>query len=562
MDQINKKWWKEGVLYQIYPRSFKDGNGDGVGDLKGILEKLDYLQDLGVTMIWLSPIYRSPNDDNGYDISDYEAIMEEFGTMKDFDLLLVGTHVREMKLIMDLVVNHTSDQHRWFQEALKSKDSPYRDYYIWKSPIDGGPPNNWKSYFGGSAWEYEKSSGEYYLHLFSKKQPDLNWENEKLRQDIYKMMRFWLDKGVDGFRMDVIPLISKQPEFPSYNLEEIPGGLSGAYSFGPRMHEYLQEMNKEVLSKYDMVSVGEGVGVVSENALSIVGEDRNELNMVFHFDHMHMGRDDQDKFVTVEWELPEFKKIFREWDQALGNSGWGAIYLGNHDSPRMISKYGHSEGFKLASAKLLATLLFTMRGTPCIYNGDEIGMTNLKFSDINSYKDIESLNYYQEKIEEGEEPQELLERLYHQSRDNARTPMQWSPFKHGGFSDAAETWIKVNPNFSRINVEQSQKDQRSILQYYKKLIELRKTLPTLVYGGYEDIYPQDKEIHAFIRHDDDYKLLVVLNFADRILRFHLPGPIKEYPWKPIMRNYFEPLIQPSLGEWVLKPYEAGIYVLD
>ncbi|MBQ1793866.1 MAG: alpha-glucosidase, partial [Peptostreptococcaceae bacterium] len=489
---MKKTWWKESVVYQIYPRSFMDSDNDGIGDIKGITSKLDYLKNLGIDVIWLSPVFKSPNDDNGYDISDYEDIMDEFGTMSDFDELLSEAHNRGIKIIMDLVVNHSSDEHKWFVEARKSKDNPYRDYYIWRDGKDGSTPNNWDSIFSGSAWEYDEETNQYFLHLFSKKQPDLNWENENLRQAVYSMMKFWLDKGIDGFRMDVCNLFSKAEGLPDIGEE----GPEGIYMNGPKIHDYLHEMNKEVLSKYDIMTVGETPGVSPKHARDYVGEDRDELNMVFHFELMDLPNA-SDKFYKKPYKLTDIKNIFMKWYDGLENIGWNSLFMNNHDQPRMVSRFGNDSKYRIESAKMLATLIHTFKGTPYIYQGEEIGMTNIYFDDIKKYRDIETINYYNEKIK-NEDEKSLIERIKITSRDNARTPMQWDNNLNGGFSKATP-WIDVNPNYKQINVKESLEDSNSIFNYYKELIKLRHNNDTIVYGDVKLIYPENESIFAYTR---------------------------------------------------------------
>ena len=416
-------WWKENVIYQIYPRSFNDVNGDGIGDLKGIIEKLDYLQDLGVDIIWLCPIYQSPNDDNGYDISDYRTIHPEFGSISDLEELISGIHNRGMKLIMDIVVNHTSDEHEFFKASKSSIDNPYRDYYIWKKPeANGGPPNNWMSFFGGSAWEYDETSEEYYLHLFSKKQPDLNWENPQVRSEIYDTLNFWLEKGIDGFRMDVIPLISKRNDFPDTSQISFPKVIEEVYSNGPKVHDYIKEMVASSIANYDVMTVGEGPGISKEVALDYVGKNRGELNMIFHLDHMYLGQGMEGKYTPVPYNLQDVKRIFNEWNEAIGSEGWISIFLDNHDFPRMISRFGNDDEYRIECAKLFCMLILTLRGTACIYQGSEIGMTNVAFESMNCYRDVETLNFYKEQKKLGMSDDEFLNMAHKYSRDNARTP--------------------------------------------------------------------------------------------------------------------------------------------
>ena len=547
---MKKTWWKESVVYQIYPRSFMDSNNDGIGDIKGITSKLDYLKNLGIDVIWLSPVFKSPNDDNGYDISDYEDIMDEFGTMSDFDELLSEAHNRGIKIIMDLVVNHSSDEHKWFVEARKSKDNPYRDYYIWRDGKDGSTPNNWDSIFSGSAWEYDEETNQYFLHLFSKKQPDLNWENENLRQAVYSMMKFWLDKGIDGFRMDVCNLFSKAEGLPDIGEE----GPEGIYMNGPKIHDYLHEMNKEVLSKYDIMTVGETPGVSPEHARDYVGEDRDELNMVFHFELMDLPNA-SDKFYKKPYKLTDIKNIFMKWYDGLENIGWNSLFMNNHDQPRMVSRFGNDSKYRIESAKMLATLIHTFKGTPYIYQGEEIGMTNICFDDIKKYRDIETINYYNEKIK-NEDEKSLIERIKITSRDNARTPMQWDNNLNGGFSKATP-WIDVNPNYKQINVKESLEDSNSIFNYYKELIKLRHNNDTIVYGDVKLIYPENESIFAYTRNLEDEQLMVVLNFYENEIDFKIPDNIDINKLETILSNYKDKIIKNETIK--LRPYEAIVY---
>ena len=547
---MKKTWWKESVVYQIYPRSFMDSNNDGIGDIKGITSKLDYLKNLGIDVIWLSPVFKSPNDDNGYDISDYEDIMDEFGTMSDFDELLSEAHNRGIKIIMDLVVNHSSDEHKWFVEARKSKDNPYRDYYIWRDGKDGSTPNNWDSIFSGSAWEYDEETNQYFLHLFSKKQPDLNWENENLRQAVYSMMKFWLDKGIDGFRMDVCNLFSKAEGLPDIGEE----GPEGIYMNGPKIHDYLHEMNKEVLSKYDIMTVGETPGVSPKHARDYVGEDRDELNMVFHFELMDLPNA-SDKFYKKPYKLTDIKNIFMKWYDGLENIGWNSLFMNNHDQPRMVSRFGNDSKYRIESAKMLATLIHTFKGTPYIYQGEEIGMTNICFDDIKKYRDIETINYYNEKIK-NEDEKSLIERIKITSRDNARTPMQWDNNLNGGFSKATP-WIDVNPNYKQINVTESVEDSNSIFNYYKELIKLRHNNDTIVYGDVKLIYPENERIFAYTRNLEDKQLMVVLNFYENEIDFKVPDNIDINKLEVILSNYSDKVIENETIK--LRPYEAIVY---
>ncbi|MEL6864600.1 MAG: alpha-glucosidase [Bacteroidota bacterium] len=546
---MTKNWWKEGVIYQIYPRSFKDSNGDGIGDLRGIISELDYLQSLGIDILWLSPIYRSPNDDNGYDISDYYKIMEEFGNMADFDELLEGIHQRGMKLLMDLVVNHTSDEHEWFQQSRQSADNPYSDYYFWKKE----KPNNWMSFFGGEAWEYDEKRQAYYLHLFTKKQPDLNWENPRVREEVYRLMRFWLDKGVDGFRMDVIPLISKYLDFPDADFSDFNQVIIDWYANGPRVHEFLQEMHREVIQHYDITTVGEGPGITKELANLYVGEDRKELHMIFHFGHMFIDHGEGGKFDIVDCPLPKFKRVFTEWHKAIGEEGWINIFLDNHDFPRMISRFGHDGIYREKAAKLLATLLLSLRGTPSIYQGSEIGMTNVAFSDKADYRDVETLNYFKELEATGGDLEIGLKKVHQQGRDNVRTPIQWNAQAHAGFTSGTP-WIKVNPNYPQINVEAALADPNSVFYYYKNMLQFRKQRPTLIYGDYRIVQPEHEQLFAYHRFDEAAHFYIVLNFSEEACAIPWEGS-QARDWTLLMHNE-ESVVS---DHQQLGPWEARIY---
>ena len=543
---MKQHWWKEGVIYQIYPRSFMDSNGDGIGDLGGILQKLDYLQELGIDIIWLSPIYQSPNDDNGYDISDYRSVMDEFGTMAEFDAVLEGIHQRDMKLVMDLVVNHTSDEHHWFQQARSSPDNPYRDYYIWQPE----PPNNWQSMFGGSAWQYDEQAGAYYLHLFTKKQPDLNWENPQVRREVYDLMRFWLDKGVDGFRMDVIPMISKRLSWPDADYSDFNKVVEELYCNGPRVHEFLQEMHEEVMAHYDMMTVGEGVGIPPEKANLYVGKDRNELDMIFHFGHMFIDHGPGGKFDIVDVDLNTFKDIFTKWDRAIGNDGWLNIYLDNHDFPRLVSRFGNDDEYRVESAKMLAILLLSLRGTPCLYQGTEIGMTNVAFPSFDDYRDVEIKNNVAIWQKEGRNMETMLGAVHVQARDNVRTPMQWSADSQAGFSTGSP-WIKVNPNYQTINVEADRKNPDSIFHFYREMLAFRKKHKSLIYGSYTQVDGGRNDLYAYRREDADGSYLIVLNFTD--------DPISDLPvdngYTWLTGNY----PAPGAASDALRPWEGRVY---
>ncbi|MFN4144919.1 MAG: glycoside hydrolase family 13 protein [Runella sp.] len=553
---MEKHWWKEAVIYQIYPRSFKDSNADGIGDLKGIISQLDYLQTLGVDVLWLSPIFASPNADNGYDVSDYEAIMADFGTMQDFDELLAQVHKRHLKVILDLVVNHSSDEHRWFRQSRISKDNPYRDYYIWQPPRNGQPPNDWISFFSGSAWEFDPNTEEYYLHLFLKKQPDLNWENPRLRQEIYQMMRFWLDKGVDGFRMDVIPFLSKDTSFPPYPQGRF-GDLS-LYANGPRIHEFLHEMNSEVLQHYDCLTVGEGFGVSAEQANLYVGRSRQELQMIYHFDHAVPREEHRFLQPAAELSLVELKAIFDRWDEAIGQEGWQNIYFGNHDNPRVLSRFGHTGTHREASAKMLATLLLTLRGTPTIYQGDELGMTNCPFASVEEFDDVQVKNAYQALIVDTNRSHltdTFLAAANRIARDHARTPMPWDDSAHAGFTTATQPWLKVNPNFTTINAKEAISRPDSIYHYYRQMLHLRKQHSVLVYGDYQNLTPQNPHVWAFVRNVENESVIVICHFSSEERFFSIPNFINLQ--QRLIGNYQTTIIRGN--ELQLQPYEAAVW---
>lgn len=550
---MEKAWWKEAVVYQIYPRSFMDSNGDGIGDLNGITSRLDYLKELGIDVIWLSPVYQSPNDDNGYDISDYQAIMQEFGTMEDFDKMIEGIHARGMRLVMDLVVNHTSDEHAWFLESRKSKDNPYRDYYIWREGKDGQAPNNWGSYFSGSAWQHDDATDMYYLHLFSKKQPDLNWENPKVREEVFSMMNWWCaEKGIDGFRMDVINLISKQPGLP-----DGPKATKELYGYancanGPRVHEFLKEMNQKVLSKYELITVGEAPGVTVEEAKRYAGFDEKELNMVFQFEHVGLDGGEYGKWTDKRVPLTEFKKVMSKWQTELDGQAWNSLYLGNHDQPRSISRFGDdSPEYREVCAKMLATCLHMMQGTPYVYQGEEFGMTNVPFDDISEVRDIESINAYREMSEAGLISREdMLRFICLKGRDNARTPVQWDDSENAGFTTGTP-WIKVNPNYKQINAKAALEDKNSIFYYYQKLIALRKEEPVMVYGHYALLEPDHESLYVYTRSLDEQKLLVICNFTKEPAGYEVPA---EFAGAQILiGNYQRDKVE---GTIEVKPYEA------
>lgn len=551
---MEKRWWKESVVYQIYPRSFCDSNGDGIGDLNGIIGKLDYLKELGIDVIWLSPVYKSPNDDNGYDISDYQAIMDEFGTMEDFDRMLATAHEKGIKIMMDLVVNHTSDEHKWFIESRKSTDNPYRDYYIWRpAKEDGSLPNNWGSCFSGPAWEYDKTTDMYFLHLFSKKQPDLNWDNPAVRQDVFDMMNWWLKKGVDGFRMDVISLISKEPGLPDKE-----PGINGYATFnvsanGPHVHEYLQEMRQKALNNADTITVGECSGVTLEEAKKYARSDEKELNMVFQFEHMDVDSDEKaGKWTTRKMDLRNLKKILTRWQKGLQDIAWNSLYWENHDQPRSVSRFGNdSDEYREISAKMLATCIHMMQGTPYVYQGEELGMTNCPFNTLDNFRDLESINAFHELTEQGKMTEEdMMAAIGYKGRDNARTPMQWDDSAYAGFS-TANPWIMVNPNYTKINAKDQVNREDSVFKYYQKLIKLRHESELIVYGTYDLILDDDKDIYAYIRTLGDKKLIVYCNFSENTREVELPEEFTN--GKVLISNYIDAKVNHKI---TLRPYEA------
>ena len=561
---MDKKWWKECVVYQIYPRSFKDSNGDGIGDLNGITEKLDYLKELGIDVIWLSPVYQSPNDDNGYDISDYCAVMEEFGTMEDYDRMLSEAHKRGIRIVMDLVVNHTSDEHKWFIESRSSRENPYRDYYIWRPAKDGKEPNNWGSCFSGPAWEYDETTDMYYLHLFSKKQPDLNWDNPKVRKEVYDMMNWWLDKGVDGFRMDVISLISKDQTFPDGT-----PGINGYASFnepanGPHVHEYLQEMRREVLDGRDTLTVGECSGVTLEEAKKYAGCDGKELNMVFQFEHMDVDADGTNKWSDKKMDLRDMKSVLTKWQKGLDKIAWNSLFWENHDQPRSVSRYGNDGEYRELSAKMLATCLHMMQGTPYIYQGEELGMTNVPFEDISDFRDLDSINAYHELTAQGVfTKNEMLRYLRYKSRDNARTPFQWDDTENAGFTTGVP-WIMVNPNYKDINAKDQMNRENSVFRYYQKLIRLRKKYEIIVYGDYDLLLPDDRELYVYTRTLGPEKLLVICNFYENERILDLPDDWKMTEKKILIGNYddkeTEKLSKMPEDTLTIRPYETIVFL--
>ncbi|MCC2752867.1 alpha-glucosidase [Enterococcus gallinarum] len=533
-------WWQKAVVYQVYPRSFQDSNGDGIGDLKGIIQRLDYLAYLGIDAIWLSPVYKSPNDDNGYDISDYQEIMDEFGTMEDMEILIAEAMKRNIRIVMDLVVNHTSDEHPWFVEARQSRDNQYRDFYIWSDPdSQGNPPNDLGSTFSGPAWEYSELTGQYYLHLFSKKQPDLNWENQEVRQSVYDMMNFWIEKGIGGFRMDVIDLVGKQP------FKKITGN-------GPKLHEYLQEMNRATFGNKDLMTVGETWGATPEIAKLYSKPNRNELSMVFQFEHS--GLDQQpgkEKWDLIDLSIPALKDVFSKWQTELASEGWNSLFWNNHDLPRIISRWGNDKEFRVQSGKMFAILLHLLKGTPYIYQGEEIGMINYPVETIEEVDDIESINMYNVRLSQGYAKEDILDSINAKGRDNARTPMQWNDSKNAGFT-SNKPWLHINPNYPEINVEKALEEKDSLFYTYKRLIQLRHEHPIVVWGTYNLVDTEDENIFAYCRVLDEQKWLIITNFQEKTTTFDL----KEEPKSVLIQNYTKK--EYTKGMLYLDPYEAVV----
>ena len=525
-----KKWWKEQVVYQIYPRSFYDSNNDGIGDIKGIILKLDYLKLLGIDIIWISPHFDSPNDDNGYDIRNYKKVMEEFGSMQDFDQLLKEVHIRKMKLIIDLVVNHTSDEHDWFIESKSSQNNKFRDYYIWKEGDKKNPPNNWTSFFGGSAWKKDSISNDYYLHYFSKKQPDLNWENNKVRKEVHELMKFWLEKGIDGFRMDVIPFISKDQDFNNLSKKELLNPEK-VYASGPRLHEFLKEMNSKVLSKYNIVSIGEAFGISKDTMIKLSDEREEELDLVFLFDIVRIGRDN---WIQNKWNLVQLKKLFKTQSN-VDEFHWPTVFLNNHDNPRSVSKYGNDKHFRIKSAKLLAMLTLTQRGTPVLYQGEEIGMTNHNFDNLSQFDDLEVLGNLDKAMGSGISKKDYITHLNNTSRDHSRTTMQWSSGTKGGFSNGNNNWFLSNPNHDRINVENDLNNEDSIFHFYRKLLQIRKQSKDLIYGDYLDLDPNHQNIFMYQRVGLKTTYLMILNMSDSSINYNFDN-LMEYSLEFSNRN--------------------------
>lgn len=546
------EWWKKSVVYQVYPRSFYDTNNDGMGDINGVTQKLDYLKELGIDVIWLSPVYESPQDDNGYDISDYRKIWSGFGTNEDMYRLIDEAHKRNIKIVMDLVANHTSDEHKWFVESKKSKDNPYRDYYFWRDE-----KNNWGSYFSKSAWEYDEKTGQYYLHLFSKKQPDLNWENPVVRNEIWDMMKFWMDKGVDGWRLDVISSISKYTDFPDYDESLGKYPIGKYHANGPRLHEYLHEMNREVLSKYDCMTVGEAPGSTVENALLFCDKDREELNMIFTFDHMDLDKNQGSilgKWDVKELNLIDLKKCMENWQHGLFKKGWNSLYFENHDQARVISRWGNDREYRVECAKMFATILHFMQGTPYIYQGEEIGMVNADYK-IEEYDDIEMLNAYQDMVVDRKliDDKKFMDAAHRIGRDNARTPMQWDSSQNAGFS-SAKPWIKVNPRYKEINVKSALEDKNSIFYYYKELIDIRHKDDVVTNAGFELIDRDNKSIFAYERKYKEKSILVIANFYEKEAEFRLEEKYNIDDYKKYISNYSNHSIKGNLIN--LKPFES------
>lgn len=552
------EWWKKSVVYQVYPKSFRDSDGDGFGDLNGLTEKLPYLKKLGIDVIWLNPIYQSPQVDNGYDISDYRKIEPTLGTMEDFDRLLLEAHKTGIKIILDLVVNHTSDKHFWFEEAKKSKENPYHDYYIWKDEV----PNNWGSSFGGSTWEYVETVDQYYLHLFAKGQPDLNWENPNVRREVYDILKFWLDKGIDGFRMDVITLISKDPAYPDgpviQNKEY--GSYYAGCASGPKVHEYLQEMNREVLSKYDIMTVGEAPHTSAEEAVPYTAADRGELNMVFHFDHMHLDYDENGKYAKTRVNLVDLKQVMTKWQEKMQEcGGWNSLYWSNHDQARAVTRFGNeTPKYRVLSAKMLGTVLHMMQGTPYIFEGEELGMTNAFFDKIEDYRDIEALDIFKDFTErKGFSEADTLELLRLKSRDNARTPMQWDDSEKAGFTEGTP-WISVNPNHREINAKACLEDENSVFYYYQKLIKLRHEMPIITDGVYELLDADNEQVYTYLRRGKNESLVVLANFTEKTIMYRLGDEWKEKEGRLLLSNY-ETAPETFSGEITLEPYGAYVY---
>ncbi|TGB02762.1 alpha,alpha-phosphotrehalase [Halobacillus salinus] len=555
----NQPWWKKAVVYQIYPKSFNDTTGNGVGDIQGIIEKLDYLRELGVDVLWLTPMYKSPQNDNGYDISDYYDIHDEYGTMEDFDRLLEETHKRDMKLIMDIVVNHTSTEHEWFKQAQQSKDNPFRDYYIWKAPVDGEEPTNWQSKFGGNAWKYDEETGQYYLHLFDVTQADLNWENDQMRGDIYEMMRFWAEKGVDGFRLDVINLISKDQDFPNDDGSVAPGDGRKFYTDGPRVHEFMKEMHDEVFGPHDLMTVGEMSSTTIDHCIKYTAPERNELSMTFNFHHLKVDYPNGQKWTKADFDFIELKNILSTWQKEMNEGGgWNALFWCNHDQPRVLSRFGDDVNYPVESAKMLATTIHMLQGTPYIYQGEEFGMTNPGFETIDRYRDVESLNMYKEFKAKGYSESEIIEILKQKSRDNSRTPVQWNDSENAGFTNGTP-WIDVADNYEEVNAEKVMREENSVFSFYQNLIQLRKEYDIITNGDYQHVTPEDKRVFAYVREADGEQLLVVNNFYGEETEFTVPDKVRTDENADVLISNYEP--QELENTLHLRPYESVVYYI-
>ncbi len=556
------EWWRKSVVYQIYPKSFNDTTGNGMGDIQGIIEKLDYLKTLGIDVLWLTPIYASPQKDNGYDISDYYSIHHEYGTMEDFDQLLEEAHNRDLKVIMDIVVNHTSTEHKWFQQAKSSTNNPYRDYYIWKDPVNGSEPNNWESKFGGTAWNYDEKTKQYYLHLFDVTQADLNWENEQVREDVYEMMHFWFEKGVDGFRLDVINLISKDQDFPNDDGSKAPGDGRKFYTDGPRIHEFINEMNKNVFAKYDVMTVGEMSSTTIDDCIKYTRPDRNELSMTFNFHHLKVDYPNGEKWALAEFDFLRLKNILSTWQTEMHKgSGWNALFWCNHDQPRVVTRFGDDEMYHNESAKMLATAIHLMQGTPYIYQGEEFGMTNPKFDTIEEYRDVETLNYYKILKDKGVSEKEIMDIIKAKSRDNSRTPVQWNQGPHAGFTSGTP-WIAAAPNYKEINAEKALEDENSIYYHYQQLIQLRKQYDIITTGDYQLLLDHHPQIFSYVRNTENQALLVLNNFYQQETIFQLPESQKHLLQKDssiLLSNYDDS--KNKIDNVVLRPYESVVYML-
>ncbi|MGR5388260.1 alpha,alpha-phosphotrehalase [Vibrio crassostreae] len=558
MTEHDESWWKTATIYQIYPKSFCDSGSKGTGDIKGIISKLDYLKHLSVDAIWLTPVYASPMIDNGYDISDYYAINPQFGTMEDFDLLLAEAHQRGIRIVMDIVVNHTSTEHAWFQSALGDKNSPYRDYYIWKDPVNGQAPTNWQSKFGGNAWEMDEATGQYFLHLFAKEQADLNWENPVVREEVKDVISFWAEKGVDGFRLDVINLISKQQDFPNDDI----GDGRRFYTDGPRVHEYLKEISEAVFQKYGSVTVGEMSSTTLEHCQQYSNVDNSELSMVFNFHHLKVDYTNGEKWTNAPFDFLQLKSIFNHWQTGLNGKGWGALFWCNHDQPRVVSRLGDDKQYRIESAKMLAASVHMMQGTPYIYQGEEIGMTNPGYTEISQYRDVESTNMYDIMVNrDGVAHQDMMAILAQKSRDNSRTPMQWNTEPYAGFSQA-KPWLDVANNYTEINAEQALEDKDSVFYFYKSLIELRKEVPAITHGSYKDLLPEHPSVFAYSRETDSQTLLCINNYYGEACQVELPNEFELDKTQLLLGNYSDEQSPVSANTVALRPYETRILLIE